>query len=238
MALRAAVNSELNASKLDHQPWEYRDHDTQPGKDAVYRVIETPKGDLRRLLLLNGHPLTGDDEVGERNRIHDFVSSPDAQAHKKKDASHDDEQARELLIMLPNAFLWSVVSQNGREIALHFRPDPAFKAPDMQSRVLGTMAGDLVIARNGDRIQSLRGTLTTDVKIGFGILGKLDQGGTFDVERREITPGHWQINETHVHIGGRAVLFETIGQQEDEVKTEWKPSTAPNLQAAEQQIEH
>ena len=108
----------------------------------------------------------------------------------------------------------------------------------MQFRVLSTMAGDLVIARDGDRIQTLRGTLTSDVKFGFGLFGKLDQGGTFDVERREISPGHWQITETHVHIGGKAMLFKTIGQQEDEVKTDWKPSTAPNLQGAEAQIEH
>ena len=140
--------------------------------------------------------------------------------------------------MLPNAFIWSMNSQNAHEISLHFRPDPAFRPPDMQSRVLGTMAGDLVIARDGDRIQTLRGTLTQDVRIGFGILGKLNQGGTFDVERREIRPGLWQINETHVHIVGRAVLFKSIGEQEDEVKTDWKPSTAPNLQTAEEQIEH
>ena len=32
----------------------------------------------------------------------------------------------------------------------------------------------------------------------------------------------WQITETHVHIGGHALLFKTIGEQEDEVKTEFR----------------
>lgn len=237
-ALRAAVNAELEAAKLDHQPWDYRDRDTQPGKDELFRVIETPNGDLRRLMALNGQPLTGKDEQNELDRMRAFVGNSDAQAKKKKDAAHDGDQARELLTMLPNAFLWSVVSQNPAEIFLHFRPDPAFRPPDLQSRVLGTMAGDLVIARDGNRIQTLRGTLTSDVKFGLGVFGKLDQGGTFDVERRQISPAHWQITETRVHIGGRALLFKTIGQQEDEIKSDWKPSTAPNLQAAEQQIEH
>ena len=235
-ALRSAVNAELDAAKIDRQPWEYRDHDVQPGRDAVYRVIESHAGDLRRLLTLNGQPLSGGDAAAELDRIRDFVNSPGEQARKKRDAAHDDEQARELLTMLPTAFLWSIVNANAHEIALRFRPNPAFKAPDMQSRVLGTMAGDLVIARNGNHIQTLRGTLTSDVRFGLGIFGKLDQGGTFDVERREISPGHWQITESHVHIGGKALLFKTIGQQEDEVKTDWKPSTAANLQAAEEQI--
>jgi predicted metalloprotease with PDZ domain len=31
----------------------------------------------------------------------------------------------------------------------------------------------------------------------------------------------WVITETHVHITGHALFFKTIGQQEDEVKTEF-----------------
>lgn len=236
--VRTAVQTELNSARLDHMAWDYRDHDIQPGKDAVYRVIETPKGDLRRMLELNGRPLTGSAEQQELDRIRGFVNSADQQAKRRRAASQDDTQARELLTMLPNAFIWTPVSENAQQITLKFRPNPAFNPPDMQSRVLGVMAGEMVIARDGDRIESLKGTLTDDVKIGFGLLGKIDRGGTFDVERREISPGHWQITETHVHIGGHALLFKTIGQQEDELKSDWKPSTALNLQVAEQQITH
>ncbi len=235
-AVRSAVNSELNASKLDHSAWNYRDHDVQPGKDAVSHVIETPKGDLRRLLELNGHPLTGDAEQAELKRIHDFVNSPEQQEKKREDGAHDGAQARELLSMLPEAFLWTIASQTPEETVLRYKPNPAFHPPDMQSRVMGTMAGEIVVARDGDRIRTLRGTLTQEVRIGFGILGKIDQGGTFDVERRQIGPGIWQITETHVHIGGKALFFKSIGQQEDEVKDDYKPSTAPNLQVAEGQI--
>ena len=237
-ALRAAVSAELNAAKTDRSAWDYRDHDVEPGKDAVYHVIETPKGNLKRLLILDGHPLTGADEADELNHMRDFVDSPGEQAHRRKAADADGAQAEELLNMLPNAFLWTVASQTPSTIALRFKPNPDFHPPDMQSRVLGIMAGDLVIARDGNRIQTLRGTLTDDVRIGFGLLGKIEKGGTFDVERRQLAPGLWQINETHVHIGGHALLFKTIGQQQDEVKSDWRPSTAPDLPAALNQLEH
>jgi hypothetical protein len=101
---------------------------------------------------------------------------------------------------------------------------------------MGVMAGQLIISKDGHRIRTLRGKLTEDVLIGFGILGKINRGGTFDVERRVVGDGRWQITETHVHIGGHALLFHTIGQQEDDVKTEWKPSTARTLQEAAQQL--
>jgi len=69
----------------------------------------------------------------------------------------------------------------------------------------------------------MKGRLSEDVNIGFGILGRLRQGGTFNVERRQVAPGIWQITETHVHIEGRALFFKTIGQQQDEVKSNFTP---------------
>ncbi len=236
--VRAAVSAELSGAKADHSAWDYRDHDIQPERDTVSHVIETPRGDVRKLLILNGHKLTPQEDADELAKLHEFVNSPEEQAKKRKDGEHDDAQARELLNMLPTAFLWTTASQNAEETTLRFRPNPEFHPSDMQSRVLGTMSGEIVVAREGSRMKTLRGTLTDDVRIGFGILGKLDRGGTFDVERREIAPGHWQITETHVHIGGHALLFKSIGTQEDETKTDFKPSTAPDLRAAEEQIRH
>ena len=236
--VRAAVKAELFADANDHAAWTYRDHDVEPDRDRVLAVVETPKGDLQRLLILNGRPLTGQAAAAELARIHDFVNSPGEQAKKHKDGAHDDAQARELLNMLPTAFTWEITGQTADAVFLRFRPNPAFRPSDMQARVLGVMSGEMTVARSGDRIKSLRGTLSDDVRLGYGLLGKLDKGGTFDVERREVGPGRWQITETHVHIGGHALLFKSIGTQEDEVKTDFRLSTAPDLKAAEQQIIH
>ena len=72
------------------------------------------------------------------------------------------------------------------------------------------------------RIATLKGRLIQDVKILGGLLGSLDAGGTFDVERRQTGQNVWQITETHVHIQGHALLFHTISEQEDDVKSDFK----------------
>jgi hypothetical protein len=71
--------------------------------------------------------------------------------------------------------------------------------------------------------------------IGWGVLGRLRAGGTFRVERREIAPRLWQITETHVHIEGKALFFKNIGQQQDEVQTDFTlvPAGTTLEQAAE-----
>ncbi len=83
------------------------------------------------------------------------------------------------------------------------------------------MAGTLVVSKGQNRIETISGKLTQDVTIGWGLLGRLREGGTFRVERREVAPGLWQIVETHVHIEGKALFFKTIGEQQDEVQTEF-----------------
>ena len=108
-----------------------------------------------------------------------------------------------MLRLLPTAFLWTIAAEKGDLVELNFKPDPAYDPPDMEARVLGQMAGQIIISRPQMRIATIRGALQQDVKIGFGILGRLKQGGTFNVERREVAPHHWQVTESHVHIGGR-----------------------------------
>jgi hypothetical protein len=231
-AVRAAVDAETLANHTDRSIWTYQDHDNALAKAATYTTIETRQGTLRRMIELDGQPLSPEAAQAETQRIDHYVHDPSAQARARKNNAHDDAQAAEMLNMLPTAFLWSVVSETPDLITLSFKPNPSFGPPNMEAHVMGMMAGQMVIARDGNRIRTLRGQLTNNILIGFGVFARLTKGGTFDVERRKVGGDHWQITETHVHIGGRALLFKTIGQQEDEVKTDWKPSPDSTLEEA------
>jgi len=166
-----------------------------------------------------------------------FINDPGAQNKKRKSGQHDDEQAAELLKILPDAFIWSIEGEKESETLLHFKPDPQFHPPDLEARVFAAMEGEMAIDRQQHRIASLKGRLIHDVKIGFGLLGELKAGGTFDVERRELTPTVWEIVETHVHIQGHALIFKTISENEDDVKSHFKQiDQATSLQQAKQEL--
>jgi hypothetical protein len=230
-AIRSAVDSENQANRTDKSIWTYRDHDNVPGKDATYTTFETRQGALRRMIELDGRPLPPNDAQSETQRLNDYVHDPSAQAKARKNAAHDDAQAAELLNMLPTAFIWTTVSQSPEFITLSFRPNPSFDPPNIEARIMGMMAGQVIIARDGNRIRTLKGQLTENVNIGFGLV-RMYKGGTFDIERRQVGGGHWQITDTHVHMGGHALFFKSIGTQEDETKTDWKPSPANTLEDA------
>ena len=222
--VRVAVQTELAADRDDHSHWQYRDLERKPDGEAFYQVVETDRGWVKKKLQQNGHALGTEELRAEDARIWAFVNDPGQQAKQRKEGEQDDKRAEDLLKMLPDAFLWSVKNDNGETVTFSFTPDPDFEPPTMESKVFSAMAGEIVVNKAQNRIQTIKGRLIHNVKFGWGLLGKMDAGGTFNVERRELAPGVWQIVESHVHINGRALFFKTIGEQEDEVKSQFRPT--------------
>jgi hypothetical protein len=232
--VRQAVQTELVSARNDHSHWLYFEFDRQPDKTVKQWVAEARSVSLNRVIERNGQPLPDEQQ---RQEMSTFINDPRAQSKQHKSSQHDDEQAAELLKILPDAFIWNIEGEKGSQILLHFKPDPQFHPPDLEARVFAAMEGDMAIDREQHRIASLRGRLIKDVLIGFGLLGQLKAGGTFDVERRELTPQVWEITETHVHIQGHALIFKTISENEDDVKSHFQQiDQGTSLQQAKQEL--
>ena len=228
----SAVATELQSNRTDHTPFMYRDHDVTPDHDTLYYVVETPAGNLKKKLQDHGRPLSPQDRSADDTARNTLISNPDAMRKLRQNNAHDDEQAEQMLKLLPVAFIWTIAAENGDLVTLNFKPDPAFSPSNLEARVLSALAGQIVISRPQNRIATIRGSLVDDVKFGYGIFGRLRQGGSFQVERREVVPHHWQVTESHVHLSGHALFFKSIGDQEDEVRSDFQLSPATNLQQA------
>lgn len=230
--VQQVVQKELAADKSDNSRWMYRDAKKTPEKTTVRLVIQTGRGEVSKLLEINGQP--PDSTLRQQDRAHrqSFVTDRSLQQKQARDHHDDDQKASALMKMLPDAFLWTEEGRSDDEVRLKFQPNPKFDPPTRDSRVFAAMAGTMVANTKQMRLMSLKGALTQDVAFGWGILGRLRQGGTFNVERREIAPGEWQIVQTHVHITGRALLFKSIDQNEDEVQSDFRP-VAQDLSLAE-----
>jgi hypothetical protein len=216
--VQQAANAELAADRNDDSHWRYVKREGG-GNESV--VVETEHGAISRRVKEDGRPVSAASARADDEHIQKFTHDPAMQQKQKRDGLHDEKDASELLNLLPQAFVWKIESQTQETTTLSFKPDPNFHPPDMEARVMGEMEGTLIVDKAQHRIHTMKGQLSEDINIGFGILGRLRKGGTFNIERRQVAPGMWQITETHVHIDGRALFFKTIGQQQDEVKSEF-----------------
>lgn len=219
--VRTVVNNELNADATDHSSWMYKDAYRSPDKNIVKIVIETHQGNLSELIDDSGHPPTAQEHQADLSKIQQMLTDPSYRARLKQNEQHDGQQARSLLKLLPQAFIWKIDSRDNGNITLSFHPDPNFSPPSMSAKVLAAMSGTIVVDEKQMRLRLIDGHLDQPVEFAWGLLGKIDAGGRFKVVREEVAPGEWQITQTHVHISGHALFFKTIGDQEDEESSDY-----------------
>jgi hypothetical protein len=216
--VQQAVATELEANRTDNSHWRYRRSDAD---GSSFIVVETEHGAIGRHVTEGGKPASSATLAADDAQIQKFIHDPEMQRKQRGNGAQDDKSAVELLNLMARAFVWKIDSVTPESTTLSYRPDPSFHPPDMEARVMSAMSGSMVIDRAQHRIRTMKGRLENDVTIGFGFLARIKAGSVFDVERRQVAPSCWEITETHVHISGHALFIKTIGDQEDEVKTEY-----------------
>jgi len=220
--VQQVINNELYANQNDHSHWIYLDSDAVPGKNTLKLVVQTLDGTVSKAIRLNGRPLTPQERSQDQAKMESVVNDPAIREKQRKNGQHDDQQSISMMKMLPQGFIWTNAGESNGEITLRFKPNPAFTPPTYAARVFAAMAGEVTVDAKQKRVKVLTGSLVQPVEFGWGILGKMDPGGTFRVVRTEVAPGEWEITETHVHIQGHMLIFKSISQQEDEVSSHYK----------------
>jgi hypothetical protein len=215
------VQHELQA-RNDHSHWMYLDSMTDDSGTNVKEVVETHTGSLALLLSENGHAISRSTRMKEEMELKKRAQDPAELKKQQKNSDEDSRKAVDMLKMLPNAFQYTLVDDSGEKVHLHFRPNPGFDSPSREAKVFHAMAGDMIIDKKSERLAGLSGTLESNVYFGFGILGRLEKGGTFKLRQTEVAPNHWELSLLDVHISGRVLFFKSIEEQQQETRTDYQ----------------
>ena len=206
-----ALATEVRSAQDANHPMRYRLRKSSPRMTSTKEIAETRDGDVARLIAINDQPLSQDDEQREEARLDALLSDPARQRHRKQSEESDTGIVLKLLRMLPQAFLYEYegVGQgpSGEVEKFHFRPNPAFSPPDLESQALTAMVGELWIDALQERVTRLEGHLQQDTNYGWGILGKLDKGGWIVLEQGDVGVGQWRIVRFQIKMSLR-ILFK------------------------------
>jgi hypothetical protein len=221
--VKAVIRGELQPPDVSEVRWKYLLDKKVDGKQEIREVVETKSGSLDRLLATAGRPLPDAQQRDETERILRFSHSPEAQHKLEQSHRKDVAQCNALLQMIPDAFLFEYAAESGGLAKLIFKPNPHFQPSSREGKVLHEMAGEIWVDPKQQRLVSINGQLTNEVKFGGGFLGHLEKGGEFRMKRTEIAPGHWEVIEIVVNMRGKALLFKTISVQQKEVHSNFEP---------------
>ncbi len=100
---RSILVNEVKAEAEDHSHWMFQLETDKPQRNEVDQVAETRNGDLKRPALINGRPLTAQQEHDADERIQKLIRDSQALRGSKKKEDRDAAQSRRLLKMLPEA---------------------------------------------------------------------------------------------------------------------------------------
>jgi hypothetical protein len=214
--VRNVVNNELRADAADHTHWMYTLIENTAPHTKVSTVVETANGNINQLDKLDGHPLTPEQKSAEQQRLQSFVSSPDQQKKATRASEEDDKKSEQMFAMLPDAFLFKYAQTEGDDVKYTFTPNPDFTSHSSQSYVFHKMDGFVIVNAKENRLVEIAGRLTNGIEFAGGLLGHLDPGGTFDVQRKEVGPNHWEITHLVVNMNGKILFFKTIAEQQNE----------------------
>ena len=198
-------------------------------------VVETTDGPLRRLIAIDNRPLTAGEADAEQHRIDNLVSHPGD--FRRQNQAHKDDEARatQLLQLLSTAFVLTPNGEVNGCLRFTFQPKPDFHPSSYQERVAHEMAGTVSLKRPEDRLCTLEATILHPVEFGYGVLGHIDQGGHFSLERKQIDATNWKSDRIIVHVSGRILLLKSLAQSQDVVRTEIRmvPQNLTLTQAAQ-----
>jgi hypothetical protein len=219
--IKDVVYNELS-DHAHHGYFQYVDSKRTGEQTIVKAEVETPKGRVHRVLSENGRPLNAEEEQEELRRLAALTHDAGQQQKLLRDYRGDEDRIARIVGLMPEGFLYRYDGVEGEDIRLKYEPNPAFKPPTYEARVFHGMAGTVWINAREKRLSRLEGRLVANVDFGYGLLGRLDKGGTFNMERVEATPGNWKTHVLEVHITGYVILLKSISKDQEEVRSEFR----------------
>ena len=208
--VQRVLHTEIDATQDTSHPMRYLLRKTSPRISSAKLIVETRDGDVARLIAINNSPLSPDDAEKEQARLSTLLSDPSQQKHRQEREQGDAEHARKILRALPQAFLYTfagtIDTPQGPSYRLTFQPNPSFDPPDLESQALKDMAGELWIDVAQQRVTHLQGKRLHDVDYLGGILGKLEQGGTLELDQADVGNHQWRTTRMVLVMNARLLI--------------------------------
>jgi hypothetical protein len=182
-------------------------------------VVEVNDAPLRRLIAIDNRPLTAAEAEAEQRRIDYLVAHPDDFRRQNQAHKDDETRATQLMQMLSTAYILAPDGEVNGCTRFTFQPKPEFRPSSYQERVAHELAGTVSVKQPEDRLCTLEARILHPVEFGFGVLGRIDEGGHFSLFRKQIDDKNWKTDRFSVHINGRILMLKSLAQNQDAVRT-------------------
>jgi hypothetical protein len=186
------------------------------------RIAEIGAGKIRMLIAEDNLPLGESRKTEVMVRLNEIATHPDVFQKQEEARKKDEQRAKEMLDLLPKAYLFSNAHREGSFLRVDFQPNPNYTPQSIEERVLHAMTGSMLIDQSQARLHELNGRLPEDISIGFGLIATFHAGSSFSTMRNPVPGNEWKTAVIDTDITGRAMFFKSIGKKEHVEHSEFR----------------
>ena len=184
-------------------------------------MAETDWGKVHFLVAEDGRPLSGDRLSAEKARIEDEGRNPEDFRKQEQSKADEEQHARQMLTLLPKAFLFDQPHMEGDVIKFNYRPNPDYQPQSMEEKVMHAMSGTVQVDAKMLRLREVDGHIAQDLSLSFG-LASIKAGSNFMTVRQHVDGPDWKTDTVHTDIKGKALFLKTIVRQGDSKHYDYK----------------
>ena len=101
-----------------------------------------------------------------------------------------------------------------RTLVLECQPRPGYKATNMRARMFEKVRGKIWLDAAEEQMVRIDAEVFDAVNIGWGVIGKVQKGTRFHLERRRLADGFWLPESQDIRFTARILLFKALSQEE------------------------
>jgi len=234
--VESAAQNELQIIKDNGKlPLRFRVHKIDSKGDIIREVIETRDGNVARLVERNGQKLTAEEDAAERDRLKEILASPGdfIRHHKRDDPIRTD--SLQLVSQMPQAMIFTYVpgqpqlqGASSRQIVIDFEPDTKYQTAETIDNLLTGVKGRMWIDAQSHHMVRIEGRITHPVNFGWGIVGKIGEGGTIVLEQAQANASgdRWVYSQLNTHLSMRFFLVKTVEMNDKMIQYDFRPLPA------------
>ncbi|MBV8845354.1 MAG: hypothetical protein JO307_21305 [Bryobacterales bacterium] len=179
--------------------YDYYETDREPGGSKTYSVLMLDGSPYRRLVAVNGAPLSQSKQEEEKKKLQDEIArrkqeSAEDRARRLADFQKDEDRDLRFIREFSEAFQFRLLAV--RQLGTHHvyviqaTPLPGYKATDRESEVLTGMQGRLFVDKDTYHWVQAEAEVIHPVSIE-GFLATVEPGTRFELDKAPVDAGVW-----------------------------------------------
>lgn len=200
---------------LFHRRYEKRElsSDGQLKSQSVLSIRRDPWDEqtVNRIVARDDKPLPPAEVARQEEKLRHIVEE------NRKNPPKPKEDENSWMEELPDALDFhktGVELRHNRPADLfEFKPHPGYKAKQMRARAFEKISGKVWIDQQDGEMTKLDVYVFDTINIGFGMLGRVEKGTIFEIERKKWEVGVWFEEWQRVRFELRIMMVKTIRQE-------------------------